>query len=196
MVSDSASSVSIAPWRLIRLKKLILEEGVIAYPTEGVWGLGCLPQSEKAVTRIAALKQRSLTKGLILVAANIDQFEPYLNQLDSSLMAVLQANWPGPVTYLVPDNGRAPRWIKGAHKTVALRVSDHPVVRELCLAIEGPLVSTSANTASHPPARDSLQVRRYFAEGIDDICPGELGDEKGASEIRSLTSIEVVRSKA
>lgn len=184
----------IAPWRLIRLKTVLAEQGVVAYPTEGVWGLGCLPESEKAVFKLLRLKQRPVNKGLVLVAACIQQFAAYLEALDESSMSVLKQYWPGPVTFLIPDNGAAASWIVGAHKTVALRVSTHPVVREICLAVDSPLVSTSANPANHPPARDILQVRRYFGTELDEICPGHLGNAEGPSEIRDLLTNEIVRS--
>lgn len=184
----------IAPWRLIRLKSVLAEQGVVAYPTEGVWGLGCLPESEKAVHKLLKLKQRPVNKGLVLVAACIQQFSAYLEALDESSMSVLRQHWPGPVTFLVPHNGTAPPWIVGAHKTVALRVSAHPLVREICLAVNSPLVSTSANPANHPPARDVLQVRRYFGSELDAICPGNLGNAEGPSEIRDLHTSEIVRS--
>lgn len=185
----------IAAWRLIKLKRVLLDHGVIAYPTEGVWGLGCLPESEMAVQRLLSLKQRPVEKGLILVAASMEQLDPYLDSLDKQDRIKLKQCWPGPVTFLIPDNGMAPPWIIGSHSSVALRVSAHPVVKELCLAIDGPLVSTSANRANHPPALTVLQVRKYFGEMIDDLCPGKLGDYGRPSEIRDLHTNQVVRSQ-
>ncbi|MDH5736657.1 MAG: Sua5/YciO/YrdC/YwlC family protein [Gammaproteobacteria bacterium] len=182
-------------WRLMRLARIISNQGVIAYPTEGVWGLGCAPWSEAATQRILVLKNRPQHKGLILVAANLEQFADYLQGLSEAQMAQLHSVWPGPVTFLVPDNGKAPPWVRGDHPTVALRVSSHPVIQALCEAIGHPLVSTSANPAMHPPAKNLTQVRRYFGEALDGWCPGELGDASGPSEIRDLLSGEQKRAR-
>ena len=168
------------------------EDGVIAYPTEGVWGLGCLPESAFATARILQLKQRSWTKGLLLVASDISQFEGYLSGLNGDAVAELKKNWPGPVTYLLPDNGFAPRWVVGSNKTIALRVSSHPVVRKLCDSV-GPLVSTSANVSGRAAALTSLRVRQYFGGDLDYLVPGKLGALSGPSAIQHLITGERIR---
>jgi L-threonylcarbamoyladenylate synthase len=181
-------------WQTNRLVSLVRKGGVIAYPTEGVWGLGCLPGSLPAVTRILRLKNRSWEQGLILVGASIEQFRPFLAGLSSDALDELYRVWPGPVTYLLPDNGYCPLWIKGKHNTVALRVSDHPVVQGLCDRLASPIVSTSANPAGHIPARNSLQVRKYFPTGIDFIVQGNVGESGGVSEVRNLITGSIVRA--
>lgn len=181
-------------WQANRLQSLLHNDGVIAYPTEGVWGLGCLPESLPAVSQILRLKNRSWERGLILVGSSIEQFSSYLAGLPADSLEELKQVWPGPVTYLLPDNGYCPLWIKGKHSTVALRVSDHPVVRNLCDRVASPLVSTSANPTGRVPARSSLQVRKYFPTGLDFIVQGEVGKQMGASEVRNLLTGSVVRA--
>lgn len=167
--------------------------GVIAYPTEGVWGLGCDPCNETAVRRLLALKQRDPAKGLILVAADIDQFEPLLQKVSAHHRERLDASWPGPHTWLVDDEGKAPRLIRGRHSRVALRVSAHPLVRSLCRAFGGPVVSTSANPAGRPAPLSAWQVRRYFGRRLDFILPGPLGGQRGPTPIRDLATGRVLR---
>ena len=167
--------------------------GVIACPTEAVWGLSCDPASEAAVAHLLALKQRPVHKGLILVAANEQQLDFLLHDLDMEQRQALSASWPGPNTWLVPHRGRLPDFICGQHDTVALRVSAHPVVRELCLAFDGPLVSTSANRAGARPAMQSFQVRRYFGRDLDYLLPGRLGASDRPSTIRDLASGKIIR---
>ena len=179
-------------WLKSYVSHLLNRDGIIAYPTEGVWGLGCRPESSQGVARILALKNRSWQQGLLLVAADIGQFEEYLVGIEDSLRMKLEEAWPGPITYLVPDNGCAPGWIVGRHATVGLRVSDHPLVQELCRSV-GPLVSTSANISSRPAARTSLEVKTYFGNRIDLVVPGKLGEAGRPSEIRDLISGEVIR---
>ena len=191
-LSSVGISPPLNPYRKGLLHVVLQGDGVIAYPTEGVWGLGCLPDSRAAVMRLLALKRRCWKQGLLIVAGHIDQLGDFLEGLDDTHQWELDQNWPGPVTYLVPDNGSAPRWIVGEHSTVGLRVTDHPLVRELC-SIAGPLVSTSANISSRPAAMTALGVRRYFQNQIDYLVPGDLGKRGHPSEIRMLTTGEVLR---
>jgi L-threonylcarbamoyladenylate synthase len=176
-----------------RIAQMLHQGAVIAYPTEAVWGLGCDPANRIGVERILELKRRPMSKGLILVAASIEQFAPYLTQLTQAQRKSLESSWPGPVTWLVPDGGVAPPWVRGDHSAVALRVSAHPVVAGLCRAFGGPLVSTSANRAGMREARDATTVRRQFGRALDAIAPGRIGTSARPSEIRDLLTGVVLR---
>ena len=143
--------------------------GIIAYPTEGVWGLGCDPDDERSLNALIALKGRASEKGLILIAGDIRQLAAWLEGVDDDAMARLAASWPGPNTCLIPDTGRAAPLLRGSHSTLAVRVSDHPLVQALCAAWGGPLVSTSANRAGEPPAMSASQVRETFGEALDAV---------------------------
>ena len=160
--------------------------GVIAYPTEGVWGLGCDPRDEAATLRLLALKQREVGKGLILIAADEAQLAPFvaMGALASDQRDAVRASWPGPNTWIVPASADAPAWITGDHDGIAVRVSAHPVVIALCDAFGGALVSTSANiaTLSSPRTREELDPR--IIEGVDAIAPGETGGLLHATPIR------------
>lgn len=171
---------------------ILREGGVIAYPTEAVWGLGCDPDNPAALQTLIDLKQRDPSKGLILIAGDIDQLGPWLSELNASDRQRLRASWPGHVTWLVPHNGRSQPLLRGEHASVALRVSDHPMVAELCAAFGGPLVSTSANPAREPPALDSATVRDYFGPAVH-VVEGALGGYARPSTIRDLRSGEIVR---
>lgn len=168
--------------------------GVIACPTEGVWGLSCDPDNDEALAQLMRLKARDPAKGVILVAASISQFQPWLVQLPLALHAPLIASWPGPNTWLVPDNGRSHGLVRGAHSKVALRVTDHPLMQALCEAFGGPLVSTSANVAGDPPATSADDVRAVFGDQLGAIISGELGGNARPSTIRDLVSGSVIRS--
>lgn len=167
--------------------------GVIAYPTEAVWGVGCDPHNEEAVSELLAMKQRDWRKGVILIAADMAQLAPYLRGLDDEKLAILRASWPGPYTWLVPNNGAAPDWVTGGRATLAVRVSAHPVVQALCRAYGGPIVSTSANAAGKPPARSLFTVRRYFGAQLDAVVPGALGGQKNPTQIRDVMTGEICR---
>lgn len=168
--------------------------GVIAYPTEAVFGLGCDPFNPQAVLRLLELKRRPMEKGLILIAADIDQLAPFMAPLSAADHAHLKASWPGPNTWLVPARPETPAWLRGAHHTLAVRVTAHPVASALCQAAGHALVSTSANPAGRPPARSALQVRRYFADRLDAIVTGALGTEPRPTAIRDLRTGKTVRN--
>lgn len=172
---------------------LLHQQGVVAYPTEAVWGLGCDPWSEEAVARVLDLKGRAEHRGLILIGYHWDQFKPYLNGLDQQQQSNLQKTHKKPITWLIPDNGCAPPWIVGNHDTLAVRVTSHPVAAALCKAYGGPLVSTSANPQGLPAATSGFKVRRYFSKSLDYQTPGRVGAATKASEIRHLLTGEVIR---
>ena len=167
--------------------------GVVAYPTEAVYGLGCDPDDQQACQRIFDLKQRQPSMGLILIAHCIEPFAGFLDGLSEQQRASLQATWPGPVTWLVPNNGMAPEWVTGGRATLALRVTDHPVAAALCESFGGPLVSTSANPHGDPPARSADQVNAYFGDELAAILDGPLGELAQPTEIRDLASGEIIR---
>jgi L-threonylcarbamoyladenylate synthase len=180
-------------FRIQQAVRALRAGGVIAYPTEGVWGLGCDPDNPVAVLRLLELKQRDMAKGLVLVAAAIEQFAPHLAGLPKAQREQLAASWPAPLTWLVPNNGAAADWIRGASSRVALRVSPHPVVIGLSQAFGGPLVSTSANPSGRPAAMTALGVRRYFGDRLDYIVSGELGGRGAPTSIRDLATGAFIR---
>lgn len=169
--------------------------GVIAYPTEAVWGLGCDPFNRGAVEKLLALKHRPAHKGLILVAADLQQIAPLLVGLNASQCQQLQDTWPGPVTWLMADTQHwIPQWVKGRFSTIAVRVSAHPVVRDLCLAWGGPIVSTSANRSGEPALRSEWALRRHPLLQVDYLVPGATQNRKKPSEIRDLQTGRVIRA--
>lgn len=175
---------------------LLHRGGVIAYPTEAVWGLGCDPFDEAAVMRLLAIKQRPVDKGVILIAGAPQQLDGLLDwdALTGAQRDAVLASWPGPNTWIVPTTPRVPRWITGTHDGVAVRVSAHPDVVALCAAFGGPLVSTSANLAGEPPAftRDALDPR-VLAE-VDGIGTGETGGLASPTAIRDARSGAQIRA--
>jgi L-threonylcarbamoyladenylate synthase len=185
--------MAIMPLKVQRAVQQLQAGGVIAYPTEAVWGFGCDPDNRRAVSQLLVLKRRPVAKGLILVAADSDQFAPYLEGLDSGLRQTFCQPSLHPVTWLVPANEKVAPWVKGSFSSVALRVSTHKPIVDLCLAFGGPIVSTSANLAGKPTLGWPWQFHRYLGRGLDAILPGQLGGFTGPSEIRDLVSGKVIR---
>jgi L-threonylcarbamoyladenylate synthase len=179
-----------------RVARVLRAGGVVAYPTEGVYGLGCLPDDAGAVDRLLALKGRDAGRGLIVIGARFEQVERYLAPLTAEQHARLDATWPGPVTWVALAHERTPRGVTGGRDTVAVRVTAHPLAAALCEAAGAALVSTSANRHSRPPARTALAVRRIFGAGVDDVLTGACGPLAGPTEIRDLLSGRVLRAGA
>lgn len=184
------------PMPIEQAARVLRQGGVIAYPTEAVWGLGCDPDDESAVLRLLEIKQREVAKGMILAAADRSQFDGWLDwtALEPAQAAQVQASWPGPHTWIVPALPRVPRWITGQHAGVAVRVSAHPQVAALCLALGKPLVSTSANLAGAPPAfaRDELDPRVLAL--VDAVSEGETGGLSAPTAIRDARTGHVLRA--
>lgn len=187
---DSHNSYNpLTDWQLHCARRTLFGGGIIAYPTEAVWGLGCDPWDAEAVDRILGLKHRPMEKGMILVASSVDQVRFLLDPLPLDLQREAESHWPGPVTCLLPDvQQQIPEWVRGRHSSIAVRVSSHPVVRALCDAAGMPLVSTSCNPAGRQPARSIWQVRRYFRDTLDWIVPGDLGGNRQPSRILDIVN--------
>ncbi|MBU2098263.1 MAG: Sua5/YciO/YrdC/YwlC family protein [Gammaproteobacteria bacterium] len=183
-----------------RAAEVIFNGGVIAYPTEAVWGLGCDPDNEQACLKLLQIKQRPVEKGMILIAGSLEQFSRLLAPLASRQRETLAQAWQrqnisGAVTFLVPDlMNQVPWWVKGQHSAVALRVSRHPLVKALCEMSGGALVSTSANISGRPPARSLLTLKKQLGAQLDFIVPGCLGGESKPSRIIDLETGKILRT--
>ena len=171
---------------------LLKDQGVIAYPTESVFGLGCDPDCESAMTKILQLKQRSVHKGLILIASNIQQLSDYadFSQLPALTLDKIKASWPGAVTWVVPVKSSTSKLISGDFNSVAVRVTSHPVVRQLCDAFQKPLISTSANLSGRDACVDYQQVSTMFIDNplLDGIVKADvLGNKQPSKIFNALT---------
>ncbi len=172
--------------------RVIRNGGVIAYPTEGVYGLGCDPRNRSAVERILAIKRRDPAAGLILLGASSEQLTPFVT-ITAEQRASMEAYWPGPVTFLAPASDRVPDWIRGRHATVAVRVSEHPLARRLAEQAGTPLVSTSANRSGRPAAVNVFQLRRQLGAELDFVVNGACLRPGKASTIIDLASGKKLR---
>lgn len=181
------------PWKLREAVRTFEAGGLIAYPTEAIYGLGCDPLDPNAVMRILDLKKRPAEKGLILIAADYAQVKPFIAPLDAETRQHICAAQPVPTTWLLPAAKHLPYWLTGAHTSIAVRVTDHPIAAALCRACGSPLVSTSANPAGLSPARNTLTVRRLFGDQVECIIAGATGGNRNPSRIIDAASGQVLR---
>ncbi len=176
--------------------QLLRGGGVLAYPTEAVFGLGCNPQDHIAFDRLFALKQRPPAQGVLLIAAEFAQLERYIDlaAVPAAILRQVQASWPGPHTWVFPRSVDVPAWIAGSHAGIALRVTAHEPAAALCRAFGGALVSTSANPHGCPPARSTATVVDYFADALDGLLDAPLGGQDHPTTIRDALSGAMVRA--
>jgi L-threonylcarbamoyladenylate synthase len=167
--------------------------GVIVYPTEAVYGLGCDPFNETAVLQLLQIKRRAVSKGLILIAAHWEQVAFLIQPLPDEVFSRIQATWPGPITWAFPASSQVPPWIRGQHATIALRITAHPIASQLCHHYGKPIVSTSANREGETPARDAETIKQLFGAELDFIVPGEVGGLAKPTEIREALSGKILR---
>jgi len=167
--------------------------GVIAYPTEYCFGLGCDPRNEQAIEKLLAIKQRKRDQGVILVAANIEQVADYALLDSVPLLQQVKDSWPGPNTWILPTKPGVSSWVKGLHSSIAMRVSAHPVCQQLCQEFEHAIVSTSANRHGQESLLSADDVRGQFASDLDYIVDLEVGGAAHASTIRDAITGKQLR---
>lgn len=194
-VADSLQQAPmyVSPHRLRLAVRILRGGGLIAHPTEGVWGLACDPLQPRAVLRLLAAKRRDPDKGLILVAADTRALAPYIAPVSDDVHSRAESSWPGPVTWLMPASPSVPWWLRGVHAKIAVRVTAHPLAALLCQAYGGALVSTSANISARPAARNAAQVRAQLRERVAMVLAGALQTPGRPSTIRDAVTGEVVR---
>lgn len=173
---------------------ILQQGGIIAYPTEAVFGLGCLANKPQSIEKLLKLKQRPIDKGLILLAAEFSQFKDYIELLDDSVLHKIQSSWPGPTTWVVPARPETSPLIRGKFNSIAIRISAHPIVQALCRQCQSPIISTSANMSGQNMTYNTAQVRLQFKEQLDYILEGALGDSHKPSIIKDAISNKIIRS--
>jgi len=186
----AASRLSAALIRKVRAH--LKSGGLIAYPTESCYGLGCDPRNGRAVKHLLQLKQRPQSKGLLLIADRFERLAPFVAPLDTSERASLQQWWPGPVTLLLPASRRTPRWLRGSHDSIGVRVTAHPEAAMLCRRLGMALVSSSANRSGLRPLKTYADcVRSFGREAL--VLRGKIGKRKSPSTIIDFHSGRLIR---
>ena len=175
-----------------KLFKHLKRGGVIAYPTESCYGLGCDPRSYRAVLRLLKLKERPKSRGLILVADRFSRLQRYVRPPAPEQRKLLDQTWPGPHTWLMPASRHAPRWLRGRHDDIAVRVTAHPDTVTLCRALGSALVSTSANRAGLKPLKTYAACVKAFGQNVL-VMPGRVGTRKTPSTIQHLIGGRILR---
>lgn len=174
--------------------KVIRNGGVVAYPTESCYGLGCDPDNHVAVNRILKIKRRKRSKGLILVSDHISRIFHYLADIPKERKDEVLGSWPGPNTWLLPARPGVSSWLRGNHQSIAVRITRHPGTRQLCRSADMALVSTSANRSGRSILKTAARVFQDFGDEVDCIVQGQVGTATAPSVIRDAVSGAVIRN--
>ncbi len=174
---------------LAQAANVLHQGGIVAYPTESCFGLGCDPTNESTVLRLLGLKERDVEKGLILIAADVEQLTAYVATFPRKALVT----WPGPYTWLLEATASAPAWITGSHPRIAVRVTSHPQAAALCRQAGISIVSTSANRGGESPAESAGEASRYFGDQIDYVLPGEIGKLEKPTPITDGVTGKIIR---
>lgn len=171
--------------------RIIKNGGVIAYPTDTVYGLGCDPYNADAVDRINQIKNRSSNKHFILLASNIHQVQVLFDSNDAQKKIITESTEP--TSWVVNANANAPDWLTNKSDTITIRISQHPVVKKLCSALGHPIISTSANISGKRPARNGLELHQFFSKKIDKILLSTQPASTKPSKIIRLCDNYIIR---
>lgn len=146
---------------------IIRQGGIIAYPTDTIYGLGCDPYNADAVAHINAIKQRPQDKQFILLAGHIDQIKPLVLLTSEQEKLIMQTREA--TSWIIDASKKAPLWLLDKNHSLTIRLSNHEVVKKLCKNLGHAIISTSANPSAKMPARNSLELHRYFHHALDKI---------------------------
>ena len=174
-----------------RAADVLLGGGIIAYPTEGVFGLGCMPDDLQALTRLIEIKQRNPAKGLILIAASTEQLRGWVADEDLERLPLPRADRP--TTWIGRPGPNAGVLLRGENPGIAVRLTTNPVAAAICDKVDSPITSTSANLANAPVVRNRIALIKSFGALVDYVVPGVCGPADGPSEIRKLDDGSLLR---
>ena len=170
--------------------------GLVVYPTEAVWGIGCDPLNQEAVMSLLEVKQRPVEKGLILIAKDYSQLLPFVDddKVPMDKRSEILSSWPGAFTWLLPAAKDAPEWLTGGSELIAVRVTAHPTVIRMCDEFEGAIVSTSANITGTPTEESLEKVKQVFNKQVQAYVDEALGGNTQASTIINSMTGQVIRN--
>ena len=167
--------------------------GVIAYPTEHCFGLGCDPRNAKSIERLLKIKQRAKSQGVILIAADLEQVALYGDLSQVPNVETVTDSWPGANTWLLPTKPAVSDWVRGRHTSIAIRIPGLPLARALCHEFGHPIVSTSANRHGEPALLNYVDVVEQLGKELDYIVDAPVAGASRPSVIRDALSGQILR---
>jgi tRNA threonylcarbamoyl adenosine modification protein (Sua5/YciO/YrdC/YwlC family) len=173
---------------LERIAEALQKDGVIAYPTDTLFGLGCLVSRKKAVDRIQAMKGRDPKKPMSILCANLEMLCRYARHLETPTFRILKQMFPGPYTAVLPASREVPRYLQNK-QTVGLRIPDHAFCLAISALVNEPIITTSCNRAGEEPLQNAWEIEEELGHLLDIVV--DCGQPAGfASTVVDLTGDE------
>ncbi|HEC13938.1 MAG TPA: Sua5/YciO/YrdC/YwlC family protein [Acidiferrobacteraceae bacterium] len=188
------SSITMTRQDLEQAARVLRAGGIVAYPAESCFGLGCDPRNPRSLRNLARLKGRPWKMGMLLITDRRERLTRYVDWPNTPHQQQIHNSWPGPVSWALPARQGVSHWLTGNHSNIVVRVTAHPHARALCQQMASALISTSANRHGRPAARSAAMVEREFGDQIDYILTGRIGAMTRPSEIRDAISGDIIRS--
>jgi len=181
--------------QIIQAIEILKNGGVISTPSESSYGLSCLITSKEAINKIFSLKQRQSNKGLILIGYSWSLFKNIveLDEIPKNNINIMLKSWPGAITWIIPLKSSTINIFPEAKDSIAVRITNHPILYELSKLLDIPLVSTSANISNKPPAKTNVEVEIYFQDKIDYIIESEETCCRKPTPIYDLRTLKKIR---
>lgn len=161
------------PRKIARAVEVLERGGILAYPTDTVYGLGCDPMQKKAIDRLYQVKRMPRDHQLALLVPDLSQIATYAKVGDAQYRT-MRSLVPGPYCFILPASREAPKILQTKRKTIGLRVPDHPVARALLEALGRPIISTSASWEGEMLFDPDEIDDRFDIDLVLDGGPGEL----------------------
>ena len=176
-------------WQLRNAIRTLKSGGIIAYPTESVFGLGCDPYNLAAVSKILTIKNRSYNKGLILLVSDVRQAQPLLKPLTKKQIEQINQQTERATTWLLYKASTVSPLLSGHHNKLAIRVATNPVAKRLCQAFGKPIVSTSCNLNTKPTSSEVSDIRNKMLLKVDKIISGSCCQQPSSKIIDLETGV-------
>lgn len=175
-----------------RLKRFVLNGGIVLYPTESCFGIGCDPSNFLSIQKIKLLKKRNIKKNFLIIGSDVIQFKKYLQSLNNVQLKELYSKWPGPHTWVVGAKENCVPWLLSKNKKIAVRIPNFNICQALNQSINMPIISTSANVSGKRPIKNYRQACR-FANSHVKLIKGRIGNQKKPSTIQDFATKKILR---
>lgn len=183
-----------------QINEILANGGVITFVTDTVWGLGCLPESEKGVQKIYEIKKREAQKPLILMSNSVENLKSYVKEINQTSQKLINKHFPGALTLVLEKSEKTPDYITSGFDTVGIRVPDNAIFKELCENISGNVLATTSANLSHEPSAKTYEQAIENMQGKADLIIEDFGQcAKGLESTVALITgdkIKILRQGA
>ena len=182
------------PKHIRRIAETLERGGIIIYPTDTVYAMGCDIRAPRAIERIARFKgQNPLNPDLSVIFHDMSQLSEYTIIRDNNIFKLMKRNLPGPFTFIVQANNQIPRMFKNKKKTVGIRIPDNPVTLEIVRELGRPLITTSIHNSEgiEEYTTDPELINEKFGSLVDIVVDGGYGRNE-PSTVVDCTGDEIV----